>query len=303
MANLAALSRRIYTDLVRRRSRVRVVPATEPGYAHRPIFVIGQFRSGTTLLRYLLDSHSRLACPPESDFIAVLRPVVEDPRSAIGLESLGFDEEHVRLRLRAFSSYFFESYAVSRDKPRWADKSPLYVDHVGFLHWLYPEAQFVMLHRFPLDQIHSHTRGGTFAHEPLQPYVREGEDLRIAGARYWAEKTLRLLEFEEAQPAETIRIRYEDLCDRPEEVLRSLFLFLDEPWEPGILQLGDFDHDHGREAGTVAASSAISWSGGHYRDWPHEIVETCSTLTKESAGQLGYVVPPLDAPTQSTQAT
>lgn len=295
MANLAALSRRIYTDLVRRRSRVRIVPAGEPSLATRPIFVIGQFRSGTTLVRYLLDSHSRIACPPESDFLAELQSVVEEPRSLVGLESLGFDKEHVRLRLRAFSSYFFESYAQSRGKARWADKSPLYVDHVDFLHWLYPEAQFVLLHRFPLDQIHSHSRGGTFAHEPLQPYVRPDEDLRIAGARYWSEKANQLLEFEAKHPAETIRIRYEDLCERPEEVLQSLFRFLDEPWEPGVLKLDEFDHDHGREAGTVAASKSIAWSGGHYAEWPAGVVEAASALTKDVAAQLGYVVPPIAA--------
>lgn len=300
MSNMAALARRIYTDLVRRRSTVRIVPAAEPSLASRPIFLIGQFRSGTTLLRYLLDSHSQIACGPESDFLAALRQVVDEPRSAFGLESLGFDEEHLRLRLRAFSSYFFESYAQSRSKPRWADKSPLYVDHVDFLRWLYPEAQFILLHRFPLDQIHSHTRGGTYAHDPLQPYVRADEDLRISGARYWSEKARALLVFEQSYPADTIRIRYEDLCERPEEVLQSLFSFLDEDWEPGVLKLDEFDHDHGREAGSVAASKTISRSGGHYRSWPPEVIAASSALTRVVAEELGYVVPPADTPTATS---
>lgn len=251
-------------------------------------------------MRYLLDSHSRIACGPESDFLASIRSIVDEPRSAEGLESLGFDKEHVRQRLRSFAGYFFESYARSRDKERWADKSPLYVDHIDFLHWLYPEAQFILLHRYPLDQIHSHTRGGTYAHDPLQPYVREDEDLRISGARYWSEKAQNMLDFEQAHPADSIRIKYEDLCARPDEVLRSIFAFLGEDFEPAIMQLDAFDHDHGREAGTVAASSSIAWSGGHYTSWPADVIEACSDMTAEVAALVGYVGPPSNVGGSST---
>ena len=35
----------------------------------QPFFIIGVHRSGTTLLRYMLSSHSRMYIPPESDFL------------------------------------------------------------------------------------------------------------------------------------------------------------------------------------------------------------------------------------------
>ena len=35
----------------------------------RPFFVIGVHRSGTTMLRFMLNSHPRLYATPESDFI------------------------------------------------------------------------------------------------------------------------------------------------------------------------------------------------------------------------------------------
>lgn len=294
MSNLAALARRVYTDLVKRRSTVRVIPAGEPELGSKPIFIVGQFRSGTTLMRYLLDSHSHIACGPESDFIASLRSVVDDPRSAAGLESLGFDMEHLRLRLRMFCSYFFENYANSRNKPRWADKSPLYVDHLDFLQWLYPEALFILLHRFPLDQIHSHTRGGTYAHEPLKPYTSKNEPMLVSGARYWNEKALEMMKFEESHPSSCLRVRYEDLCERPEQVLTSVFEFVGVAYEPAVLELDAFHHDQGREAGSVAASSAISWSGGHYRTWPQDAVLACSRITADTASRLGYTLPPPD---------
>ena len=47
---------------------------------NHPFFIVGVHRSGTTLLRYMLSSHSRIYIPPESDFIPnffLRRPTAE----------------------------------------------------------------------------------------------------------------------------------------------------------------------------------------------------------------------------------
>src|SRR5262245_13009496 len=43
---------------------------TSPERRPPPAFVIGSYRSGTTLLRHIIDAHPRLACPAESKFIS-----------------------------------------------------------------------------------------------------------------------------------------------------------------------------------------------------------------------------------------
>jgi hypothetical protein len=43
------------------------------GDARRPIFVLTVARSGSTLLRFILDSHPDLACPPETNIGPVLQ--------------------------------------------------------------------------------------------------------------------------------------------------------------------------------------------------------------------------------------
>src|SRR4029453_17976698 len=96
--------------------------------------IVGCQRSGTSLLRRILDSHSRIACPPESQFILPLVEILQGKGASIetkylsGLASMGYGRSEVEASLARFISGFFERYAASQGKVRWADKSPLYVD-------------------------------------------------------------------------------------------------------------------------------------------------------------------------------
>jgi protein-tyrosine sulfotransferase len=291
MATLKEALRRIYHEMVIRRSTVRVIPAqAKTDLDCSPIFLMGIYRSGTTLLRYIVDSHSHICCPPESDFIAYLIPLINDRKCQIGLKRMGFEEDHVVQKLREFCLYFFENYAAACGKARWADKTPAYVDHLDFLLRLFPESQFVMIHRHGLDQAHSYTRGGTFMRETLRGYCRDGEDLRIGAVRYWHEKTQRVLDFEERRSEKCIHVLYERLCESSEEQLRLVFDFLGESWEPEVLEFYKFSHDKGAEDGRVMATSGISASRGHYHRWPPELVERCARIAESTLSRLGYKV-------------
>ncbi|RME84888.1 MAG: sulfotransferase [Caldilineae bacterium] len=291
MPTFTEVLRRLYHDLVVRRSTVRVVPAeSSPRLEYPPVFIIGVYRSGTTLLRYILDSHPHIACPPESDFLGGLAALLEHEPYRLGLARMGFDEAHVLARLREFSLYFFANYAASQQKPRWADKSPSYVDYLNFILQLFPEAQFVMLYRHGFDVAHSYTRGGTFMRDTLAEYCRPGEDLRLGAVRYWQDKVRRMQRFQAAEPARCFSLRYEDLCAEPEGWLRPLFAFLDEPWDARVLEFYRFPHDKGLEDGRVAATRGFSISQGHYHDWPEELRRACLAVAADTLQALGYEV-------------
>lgn len=288
MARLSESLRRAYRELVRRRARVRVVAAAPQELGEPPIFLLGLYRSGTTLLRFVIDSHSRICCPPESEFISSLRPLVEDPRAIAGLDAMGFDSDHVTRRARELVAYFFGNYADSCGKPRWADKSPSYVDHLELLWRLFPDARYVVLLRHGLDQAHSFTRGGTLDRAELSQFVRQGEDPRLGAVRYWREKTERLLEFEAKHPESCHRLRYEDLCAAPESTLRQVFTFLGEPWEPETLDFHRFPHDRGFEDGRVVATGGFQASGGHYLEWSPDLRSEALKIAGPLLGDLGY---------------
>ncbi len=291
MPSAKEVLRRLYHDLVKRRARIRIVQArSDLTMEYPPIFLMGLYRSGTTLLRYVIDSHSHLCCPPESHFIASLAALVNDDQSRKGLGYMGFDQEHVSQKVRELIVYFFSNYAAGVGKPRWADKSPSYVDHLDFISRIFPEAQFVIIHRHPLDQIHSHTRGGTLLRPHLRAYHQAGEDFRLAAARYWQEKTDKLLRFAHTRRAQCLSTRYEDLCTNTEGELKAIFAFLDEPWEPQVLEFHRFEHYLGMEDGSVRASQGFLLRGGYYRRWPADLVEQCLSIVGTTMHKLGYSV-------------
>lgn len=295
MAAFTETLRRVYHDLVVRRSRIHISRPKQVKLEYPPIFIIGAYRSGTTLLRYVIDSHSHICCPPESYFMTALSPLVNDDRCRGGLESMGFDAEHTIQKTREFCLYFFGNCAAAHGKPRWADKTPGYIDCLEFLLRLFPEGQFIIMYRHGLDQAHSYTRGGTFMRESLRDYCQDQDrDIRIGAARYWSEKTRKLMDFAQHHPEKCIQIFYEKLCEAPDEQLRRLFDFVSEPWQPEVLEFCKFPHDIGREDGRALATRGFFVSEGHYLGWSAELVKECMNIVGPTMKYLGYGVEEID---------
>lgn len=282
MYSISEALRKIYVDLIKRRSLVRVMPAQEAStLSYSPIFLVGIYRSGTTLVRYVIDSHSQICCPPETDFIVPLSKLTEDVYLS-GFKGMGFDEAHVIGRVRDFLIYFYENYARTHQKKRWADKSPSYVDCLDFIAEAFPEAQFIMIYRHPLDQVHSFTRGGTFIHEAIENYLEGDQDIRVGATHYWVEKADQMLLFEKQFPDRCFHLHYEKLCEFPDDVIKSLFEFLNEPFESQVLEFYNHPHDTGKEGGRAISSKGFVKSSGHYKSWPEEIINECSLLAKDT---------------------
>jgi hypothetical protein len=288
MVSIKEAIRRVYHDMVRRRATVRIIDSSEVTLDSPPIFLVGVYRSGTTLLRYIIDSHSHICCPPETDFISPLSQLVQEHMYRRGFREMGFDEEYVLNKLREFVNHFFGNYARSHDKSRWADKSPSYIDSLDWIRQLFPESQFIMIYRNGLDQAHSYTRGGTFMRTPLKGYCADGEDLRVGAIRYWCDQVEKMFQFEERYPDQCFQMTYEKLCEKPEAVLKSMFEFINEPWEQNVLSYYEYPHDKGREDGRVGVTRGITVSKDHFKKWHRDIFEQCYALAKPSLARIGY---------------
>ncbi len=196
---------------------------------HRPIFIVGCQRSGTTLLRLILDAHPRLSVGPESRFLDDLAKVTgEDwPR----IEPYGLPREYFHERFAQLFHEFQMEYAHGRGKVRWGDKSPRYTLHLDFLDDLFPTCQFVHVIRDGRDVVTSHRErwGYASAYKATAKWQRYIEAARAAGKKLGPER------FTE--------VRYEALVANPEPELRRLLEFFGEPWDDAVLHHEDAPHD------------------------------------------------------------
>ena len=211
-------------------------------------FIVGCGRSGTTMLRAMLDSHPDIAVPAETKFIArmgasrhryertggfAIEPFIEDMYRLTALEArwdLPRDVTSAALAAEPPQDYpdavrrVFATMARRRGKPRYGNKTPIHVMTIPMLAELFPEARFVHLIRDGRDVAMSYMDtefgpnsviGGALH---WKRHVRKG---RVAGARLGSGRYYEL--------------RYEDLVDDPELELRSLCSFLDLEYQDSML--------------------------------------------------------------------
>ena len=211
-----------------------------------PFFIVGSPRSGTSLLRVMLDGHPRLAVPPESHFIVGLAPrLLRKVRGSTSLHKTlddilgherfprwGLDVSDVRERVwrsdpTTYSELIdavFRSYAEAHGKSRWGDKTPGYVSHMPTLDRLFPTARFIHIIR---DGRESAVSMAELPWGPRSP---------VSGAFWWRSKVERGRAFGGLLPVERyFELRLEDLIEDPEGRLQEICDFLEERYSPEML--------------------------------------------------------------------
>lgn len=216
-------------------------------------FIVGVGRSGTTMLRLMLDSHPELAIPSETHFIPRAFRACErakNPHAAFYRATTTYrtwadhqiDEDEMRKRVAAIKPFdlgealrvFYQMYAERFGKVRWGDKTPQYLRHMRLVSELLPEARFIHILRDGRDVALS-TKDLWF-----------GPDSVEENAKWWtswiedARRQSQYLEFYK-------EIRYEDLITDTETVLRETCAFLNLPYEASMLDYHQTAGDRMRE--------------------------------------------------------
>ena len=128
--------------------------------AHEGIVIIGCPRSGTTLVRRLLDAHSNISCPGETYLLTACARFLQGEQSVDGMEVgvlnglafAGFEREEVIRRLREFAFAFHREEADRKGKGRWAEKTAVDAFHLDEIRTLCGEhVHFVCVTRHGLD--------------------------------------------------------------------------------------------------------------------------------------------------------
>ncbi len=187
----------------------------------QPIFIIGCARSGTTLVRLILDSHPSISAGAETKLLPELAALVE--RAGIA-NKFDVQRPYILELLRGFYGRLHGDYMARRGRRRWAEKTPAYTMHLPLLDELYPNAQYVHVIRDARDVVASHRdRWGYRA--ALGTALRKWRDYVTAARQFGRE----------LPPDRYHELRYEDLVLEPEQTARRLLAFLGEPWDPAVL--------------------------------------------------------------------
>lgn len=243
-----------------------------------PFFIIGNPRSGTTLLRLMLASHPHLLVAPECGFALwlaktygeldihdpeVVRRYAEDVHASKKFETWGVELDELAAYLQTARA---ESYAdlvssvyacygerINKEYIRWGDKNNYYLNHIGELRNLYPSAQFIHIVRDGRDVACSYLE---LSQKNLNSKYAPNLPADIGEiAEEWRSniETIRagLSLLNKNQYTE---IRFSDLVGRPAAVLRELCSFLHTEFSSSMLE-----YYHKNKTERLEPSETMGW--------------------------------------------
>lgn len=202
--------------------------------AERHLFIGGTPRSGTTLVRRILDRHPSLCCGPETSILLPGGMRIDQVASAYRWPAAELRELMAASPSQgAFVDAFAARYRAQRVRPRWADKTPLNVLCFDWALERFPQARVVHVVRDGRDVVCS------MRQHPDRRWVggEEVKELRPQSVEAYTRRWVRDTQagIGKRGDARYLEVRYEDLVADPERVMRGLVEALDEPWVPDVL--------------------------------------------------------------------
>lgn len=219
----------------------------EPNRA--PVFIIGSGRSGTTLLRMMLNAHPNIFLTNEASFYVGSEFVPWRASTSDWLETyfrsvffywLNIEADQIREELAAFHAppvsraHIAEAYraimrtcAKKHHKIRYGDKTPLHSRYLGQIFQDFPDARVIQIVRDPRAVICSLSK---------MPWAPRSIYLNCV---YYQKQ----LQTAERYDGRILKIRLEDLLDSPKTTLGTVLDFIGEPWDDRVLDYSRYVGD------------------------------------------------------------
>jgi hypothetical protein len=273
------------------------------------VFVLGNPRSGTTLLARILDAHLQLAIIPEMPWIARLF------KNRLGVTPEGFVTDEILTRIREEPKYYrfakwgigaeqlarllatdrpvpyarfvsslFDLYGRARGKALVGDKTPEFVRDIRVLHRLWPGTRFVHLVRDGRDVCLSANGWERKAARLRELFPTWAEDPVTTAALWWDRNVRKGRAAGRALGASSYyELRYESLVRDPGNEVERLCTFLGLPYDEGMLR---FHEGRTRSEGGLSPKKAWLPITAGLRDWRSQMTAADLERFEAAAGDL-----------------
>ncbi|MGI5329198.1 sulfotransferase family protein [Actinomadura nitritigenes] len=194
-----------------------------PRLVESPVFLLCPQRSGSTLLRVLLNSHSEIRAPHELH----LRHLRVKPGRDFAVDVLA----ELGLDVRELEYMLWDNvlrFELERSgKSQIVDKTPSNALVWRRLAAAWPRARYIFLLRHPAAIVESvlARRAGSVREEVVPEVLRYAEGIEAA-----------------RHELPGLTVRYEELTAEPDRVTKEVCSFLDVEWERAMLDYGRQDH-------------------------------------------------------------
>jgi len=230
-----------------------------------PVFVVGMWRSGTSLLYALLNQHPQIGLMYESD-LPLLHSLFLLPRKSSwwlnkvdswngALTRHKIDPTAIPENISDLPGAFravAQQYAKKKSATVWGCKSPSYYDCMTELASWFPQGKFIVIWRDPADVCRSIVR----AAEKSPWFARPGMDLRaLLGYRRMKKEADELVR----RGATIHQLQYDDLVREPEAALTAICEFIGVPFDSRMTSLEGADRSaiYNGEHHSMVKSSSI----------------------------------------------
>ena len=231
-----------------------------------PIFIIGTERSGTNLLRLILNTHSNIAIPhpphimknffkleplygdlkKDANFRALVKDVIEMVELhpypwGIKLNAERISREAEERNLISIFFAVYNQYLESASKARWGCKSTFMIYHVASVRRYYPSSKFLYLVRDGRD-VAASAKKSIFNRYCVYYTAQVWKKEQQIGI-YWLNKL---------DKDNIFLLKYEDLLSDPKGTVRSVCSFLNEPYQENMLNF--FHTQEAQKSGSISAA-------------------------------------------------
>jgi hypothetical protein len=273
------------------------------------LFIVGCARSGTTLVRRIVDAHPEIAITTEMHWISHYVNYFKNQNRLVTPELVSELSGHKRftqfeipreefegllgsgeaLPYPTFLRRVFGLYGKIKNKPLVGNKTPAYVRSIPTFHALWPDAKFVHIIRDGRDVCIS-ILNWKKAERIVGRYASWEEDPVSTTALWWERKVRKAREDGAALgPGPYHETLYEDLVEDPERECKRLCEFLGVPYDDAMIRFHE-----GRERVKPGRSAKSAWlrvtSG--LRDWRTQMctgdVERFEAAAGDLLEELGY---------------